>query len=189
MPKARCGQHNEGQAVHNRTAGLKIEAGPLGGEMADQIKEIVISKEDAVFWLDGKGRWHNADGPFRHKKIIDYFHTSIQKDSNGYFLCQERDNLREKFYFRHEDTALFVFDVIFGKKIELVLNTGRTIPLEHENLYVSNDCLYLQHADECIKFDERSLLKLSSCIEEDKDGYVLCADDKRLPIRTKSNVP
>lgn len=157
--------------------------------MADHPKEIVISKEDAVFWLDAKGRWHNADGLFRHKKIIDYFHTSIQKDSDGYFLCQERDNLREKVYFRYEDTALFVFDVSFGEEIELVLNTGKTITLEHENLYVSNDCLYLQLADECIKFDERSLMKLSRCIEEENDGYVLCANDKRLPIRTKPNAP
>ena len=156
--------------------------------MADQPKQIVISKEDAVFWLDGKGRWHNTDGLFRHKKIIDYFHKSIQKDNDGYFLCQERDNLREKVYFRYEDTALFVFDVIFGQEIELVLNTGKMIRLDHEDLYVSNDCLYLQYGDECVKFDERSLVKLSNCIEEENDGYVLCTNDKRWPIRTKPNV-
>jgi hypothetical protein len=153
--------------------------------MTEQPKEIVISKEDAVFWLDAKGRWHNADGPFQHKKIIDYFHASIRKDEKGYFLFQERDNMREKVYFRYEDTALFVFDVILGKDIDLVLNTGKKIRLDPDHLYIEKDCLYLQAGQERIKFDERSLMKISAWIEEDDDRYVLCARDRRYPIRSK----
>ena len=68
----------------------------------DRVKtkhEIVISKEDAVFWMDGNGRWCNADGRFRHKKIIDHFHSAIAKDEGGYFVRQERADLVEKVYF------------------------------------------------------------------------------------------
>ena len=80
--------------------------------MDENIKEIVISKEDAVFWLDKNGCWHNDAGKFRHKKIIDFFNRSIRKDADGFHLCQLRDNCVEKVYFPYEDTALFVFDVI-----------------------------------------------------------------------------
>ena len=52
--------------------------------MNDQRREIVIQKEDAVFRLDGNGRWHNQHGPFQHKKVIDYFHTCINKDKHGF---------------------------------------------------------------------------------------------------------
>ena len=62
--------------------------------------EIIIPKERAIFWLNANGRWHNAHGEFQHKKIIDYFHSSIQKDEKGYYLFQERGNLREKVYFQ-----------------------------------------------------------------------------------------
>ena len=53
-------------------------------QMKKRYNEIVISKEDAIFWLDENGRWHNAHGEFQHKKIIDYFHSSIKKDKKGY---------------------------------------------------------------------------------------------------------
>ena len=79
--------------------------------MENKAKIIEIPRDEAVFRLDGNGCWHNADGKFRHKKIIDYFHSSIKRDQKGYHLCQAHDNIIEKVYFHHEDTALFVFDV------------------------------------------------------------------------------
>lgn len=151
--------------------------------MVDQPKEIVISKEDAVFWLDENGRWHNVDGPFKHKKIIDYFHASIHKDENGYYLCQEHNNLREKVYFRYADVALFVFEMNFGNDIELVLNTGQKIKLDPQSLYISKDCLYMQSGEDCIKFDERSLMQISRNIDEEGDQYIYRMDNKRYPIR------
>ncbi len=54
--------------------------------MKKKRSEIVIPKDEAIFWLGKNGRWHNAHGEFQHKKIIDYFHSSIKKDDNGYFL-------------------------------------------------------------------------------------------------------
>jgi hypothetical protein len=40
-------------------------------------KTNVISKDQATFWLDRYGRWHNEHGLFEHKKIIDYFDKLI----------------------------------------------------------------------------------------------------------------
>jgi len=65
--------------------------------MKKKYTEIVISKDDAVFWLNANGRWHNAHGEFQHKKIIDYFHSSIQKDEKGYYLFQEEEICGKKF--------------------------------------------------------------------------------------------
>ena len=75
-----------------------------------ETKEFVVPKEKAVFWLDAYGRWHNEHGVFEHKKIISYFHSSIRKDAEGYYLFQKHnDHTIEKVYFKYEDTALFVF--------------------------------------------------------------------------------
>ncbi len=134
------------------------------------IKEIVIPKEDAVFWLDSRGYWRNAGGKFRKKKIIDHFHSSISRDENGYFLYQDKGGVFEKVYFPYEDTALFVFDVIFDQTanesdITLVLNTGAELALSPKNLYTANDCLYLKEGDDIIKFTERALIKISDRID------------------------
>ena len=102
--------------------------------------EILIPKERAVFWLDKNGRWRNAHGEFQHKKIIDYFHSSIQKDEKGYYLFQERGNLREKVYFHYEDTALFAVDLIKDEDITLILNTKRQIKLKPKSLFIKNHC-------------------------------------------------
>jgi hypothetical protein len=75
--------------------------------MKNKRTEIIIPKERAIFWLDKNGRWHNAHGEFEHKKIIDYFHSSIKRDENGYYLFQKRGDVQEKVYFHYEDTALF----------------------------------------------------------------------------------
>ncbi|PIE62260.1 MAG: MFS transporter permease, partial [Desulfobacterales bacterium] len=83
------------------------------------MKEVIIPKEKAVFWMNGDGVWHNEHGPFEHPKIIRHFHNSIHKDENGYYLCQEREDVREKVYFPYEDTAIFVFQVIPGNPLQL----------------------------------------------------------------------
>ena len=35
-------------------------------------REFIVPKEEAVFWLDAYGRWHNEHGVFEHKKIVAY---------------------------------------------------------------------------------------------------------------------
>ena len=73
----------------------------------DQIKQVVIPRQKAVFWMDAQGRWHNQHGTFQHKKIIDHFNASIRKDRDGYYVGQYRDGLYEKVYFTYQETARF----------------------------------------------------------------------------------
>ena len=153
--------------------------------MKKKQKEIVISKDDAIFWLNENGRWHNAHGEFQHKKIIDYFHSSIKKDEKGYYLFQERENLREKVYFHYEDTALFVVDLIKDEDITLVLNTKRQIKLTPKNLFTRNDNLYMRLGQETIKFAERGLMKISDLLEFKDDQYFINVKNRRYRIIEK----
>jgi len=147
--------------------------------------EIVISKDDAVFWLNANGRWHNAHGEFQHKKIIDYFHSSIQKDEKGYYLFQERGNLREKVYFHYEDTALFAVDLIKDEDITLILNTKKQLKLKPKNLFIKNDNLYMRLGQETIKFAERGLMKMSDLLEFKDDQYFIKVKNRRYRIDQK----
>lgn len=137
------------------------------------MKEIVIKKEDAVFWMDAAGYWRNSGGKFRKKKIIDLFHQSIAKDDGGYFISRVRDGFLEKVYFRVEDTAFFVFEVLINDDIILVLNTGKHLTLDPGDLYVKDDHLYLVQDNERIKFSERAMVQIASIIEEAGNNLVI----------------
>ena len=114
----------------------------------DQLPQVVIPKEEAVFWMDRFGQWYNANGRFRHKKIIDYFNASIRKDELGYFVEQIRESVYEKVYFRYEDTPLFVVEASDDDPIELVLNTRETLLLLSDHLFIREDNLYQQREGE-----------------------------------------
>ena len=150
--------------------------------MKKKLKEIIISKDEAIFWLDEKGRWNNVHGAFEHKKIIDHFHTSIQKDKDGYYLSQIIGDNKEKVYFHFEDTALFVFDVIKEKDIILVLNTKKKIKLRPRKLFIKDDHLYMQVGEERIKFNERGMMKISDLIQCDNDRYYIKVKNRRYEI-------
>jgi len=67
--------------------------------MANEQKPVmIIPKEKAVFRLDKNGVWHIGDEKFTNKKIINYFHSMIKKDKDGYFLEQEHKHFIEKVY-------------------------------------------------------------------------------------------
>ena len=151
--------------------------------MSKKHKEWIISKKDAVFWLDENGYWHNKHGKFQHKKIIDYFHSAIKKDKDGYYLSQVRDNFIEKVYFRHEDSALFVFDVIKAADVVLVLNTKRQIKLKPRKLFINDDSLYMTEGDEIIKFTEQGLMKISDLLEYEDDRYFIRVKGRRYAIK------
>ena len=151
--------------------------------MAKKLKEWVITKEDAVFWLDKNGYWNNKHGKFQHKKIIDYFHSAIKRDKDGYYLSQVRDNFREKVYFRHEDGALFVFDVIKADDVVLILNTKRQIKLKPRKLFIKEDNLYMTEGDEIIKFAEQGLMKISDLLEYEDDRYFIRIKGRRYAIK------
>ena len=147
--------------------------------------EITIPKEQAVFWLDKNGHWHNAHGKFEHQKIIEYFHSSIKKDKDGYYLFQKRENLREKVYFRYEDTALFAVDLIKDTEITLILNTKKQIQLKPRNLFIRDDDLYMQMGKETIKFTEKGLMKISDLLEYDNAAYFIKIKNRRYRILKK----
>jgi hypothetical protein len=148
----------------------------------DDIKEHVIPKEEAVFWMDGRGRWCNRHGPFEHPKIIAYFNSAIGKDSQGYFVEQILDGWRDKVYFRYKDTPLFVVDVSDGESLTLSLNTGRRIELDPTQLFIRGDHLYVNIGDEYAKFGERALILIADWIQYDQDRAFFCRGQMRVEI-------
>lgn len=150
--------------------------------MSKKLKDIVIPKEAAVFWIDRNGCWRNKYGKFRHKKIIDFFHSSIRRDRAGYYVTQTREQFREKVYFKYEDTALFVFDVVKDEEITLVLNTGGKIKLKPKKLLIKGDDLYMESGKELVKFVERGLMKISGFLEYDSDQYFIKIKNRRYKI-------
>lgn len=151
--------------------------------MKEKPDVITIPKEDAVFWLDARGRWSNEHGPFEHPKVSAYFHACLKKDENGYYVGQQRDKVYEKIYFRYEDTALFVFGVEIGvEEITLRLNTGRRIKLKPADLFIKDDNLYTQTAEGLAKFNQQSLMKVSDLIEEENGELFIKAGGGRFKI-------
>ena len=153
--------------------------------MKNKRTEIIIPKDRAIFWLDKNGRWHNAHGEFEHKKIIDYFHSSIKRDENGYYLFQKRGDVQEKVYFHYEDTALFAVDLIKDNDTTLVLNTRKQVRLMPRNLFIRSDNLYMRMREETIKFTERGLMKISDLLEYDNDQYFIKVKNRRYRILQK----
>lgn len=151
--------------------------------METKLDVITIPKEEAVFWLDAEGRWNNANGPFEHPKIRDYFHASIKRDENGYYVGQQRDAVYEKVYFRYADTALFVFGVKIGaKEIMLKLNTGMGLKLKPEDLLIRDDNLYTQTAQGLAKFNQRCLLEISKLLDEENGALFITIGNERFKI-------
>ncbi|HSO20322.1 MAG TPA: MFS transporter permease [Desulfosarcina sp.] len=134
------------------------------------LKQVVVPREHAVFWMDGRGHWHNRHGRFEHKRIIDHFIRAIRRDGDGYYVTQVRGDICEKVYFPFEDTPLFVVRIIPPPPLRLHLNTGREIPLDPAGLYVEADHIYLRNGDERIKFAERALLALAPYLQEGEEG-------------------
>jgi len=151
------------------------------------MQTIVISKEDAVFWMDGNGRWHNQHGEFEHKKVIDYFNRSLGYDDDGYYVSQERGEIHEKVYFPYQETALFVVDIVSNGDIALVLNTGEQMALSPDKLVVDDDSLFIRKDDEIAKFNDRSMIKMSHWFEEIDGQFHICLNGKHHPIQTLEN--
>jgi hypothetical protein len=150
--------------------------------MTQDLKEIIIKKEDAVFWMDGNGRWHNEHGPFEHKKVVAYFNRSIRHDADGYFVSQVRDDMLEKVYFPFQETALFAVDVTTHDDISLRLNTGRQMLLDPDNLMIRGDSLFMRIESQLIKFTDRSMMKLSDLLEDIDGRFTILVKGVRYPI-------
>jgi len=154
--------------------------------MEEKLETSTIPKEDAVFWLDAEGRWHNEHGPFEHPKVSAYFHTCIQRDADGYYVGQQRDAVYEKVYFRYEDTALFVFGLEDrGATTTLRLNTGLEIDLNPEDLFVKDDHLYTRTDLGPARFNQKCLLQIAGRIEEYGGDLLIKMGDNRFKISGK----
>jgi hypothetical protein len=147
------------------------------------LREVIVTADEATFWMDRWGNWCNRHGRFEHPKIIAYFNAAIARDAKGYFVSQINGDVREKVYFRYEETALFVFDVRLEDAMMLVLNTGRHVRLSPEMLLIRNDNLYAREGDELIKFNEISMLKISRFFDDVGDQCFLDYKGQR------SNIP
>ena len=150
--------------------------------MPERPPEIVIDRDKAMFWLDSNGCWQNRHGKFRHPKIIRHFHASIRRDRHGYHLYQENGCHVEKVYFRYEDQALFVFDVLQNDDIILVLNTRQHVKLNPRKLFIKNDNLYMQTGEEVLKFVELGLMKISLLLQEENSQIYIQISSQRYPI-------
>lgn len=146
------------------------------------LKEVVIPRENAVFWMDSRGYWQNRHGRFEHKRIIDHFNRAIRRDDGGYYVTQVRGDIREKVYFTYADTPLFVIRILLPPPLRLVLNTGDEMRLDPAALFVEADQMYLRRNDERIKFAERALVALAPFLNEDEDGLIIDIEGRRWPI-------
>lgn len=154
--------------------------------MARKRKVVVIPKEQAIFRLDGYGNWHGPQGRFQNRKIIEHFHLSIRRDEQGYHLTQTHRDWKEKVYFPYEDTALFVFGVVKGERVVLVLNTGKRVGLKPRNLFVKDDDLYMKLGNEIIKFTDRGLIPLADFLEGDEKRLFIRVRGRRYRIREEA---
>ena len=152
------------------------------------LPEVVIPKENAVFWMDAHGRWHNRHGRFEHKRIIDHFNRSIRYDQGGYYVTQERDGIREKVYFVYTGTPLFVVQIIPKDPIELMLNTGKILVMDPGQLFTHADQLYQRKGQEYIKFSDRALVALAPYLTETPAGLSLQLDEQLFPIPDRPNI-
>lgn len=138
--------------------------------MGKKLEEIIIPKEEANFWLDRNGKWHNNQGEFQHKRIIEFFHSNIKNDENGYYVTQKYKGRREKVYFHYEDTALFVFDVVKNEDITLILNTQKRLKLKPKKIFIENDEVYTKVGKEKAKFVGKGMEGVAEFLDYD-NGY------------------
>jgi hypothetical protein len=150
--------------------------------MPKKLREVVIPKEQALFWLDKHGFWHNEHEKFQHRRIINHFHSSIRKDKDGFYLLQTHRDYREKVYFFYEDTALFVFDVLKQEEVILILNTKKRMKLKPKKLFVKNDNLYMDQGEDSIKFSEQALIRIANLLEYVEDQVFIRTGGRRYRV-------
>ncbi len=151
--------------------------------MGSGVREVVVSSEDAVFWMDGRGVWRNRHGRFENPRIIAYFNRSIRRDAGGYHLFQEREGVREKVYFRYAETPLFVVEVTSEPEPVLHLNTGDRIDLDPKGLFVMDDVLFMTAGEDLLKFTDRAMMRLAGRLAGGETGLAIRTGGKCHPIR------
>ncbi len=151
-------------------------------------KQMIIKKEDAVFWMDENGVWQNEHGRFEHPKVIRYFNSSIHKDDNGYYVYQVTDEFEEKVYFPYKETAVFVVDLKITPYVRLVLNIMQTVAFDDGDLFVRNDRLYLNTPEHLIKFTSQALIKLSKYIKDSENQMQVEINGMVYPVQSSDSI-
>jgi len=142
--------------------------------MTNQQKPVkIIPKENAIFRLDKNGVWHIEGEKFTNPKIINYFHSIIKRDKDGWFLEQEHEHFIEKVYFPYEDTPLFVFHIVRNRELLLCLNTGEKMPLDPEKLFMKDDNLYIRNNEDIIRLSAEAMQTLAEYITDADGQYVI----------------
>ena len=154
--------------------------------MNDTPPVIEISADDAVFWMDERGRWCNESGPFENPRIIERFNRALHRDPQGYFVTQERDGIWEKIYFHYVDTPLTAMDVLGKPPHTLALNSRKRLPMDPSALYIQKDTLFMRNGDECIRFSERAMVRLASFLKETAQGLTIRVGENQYPISESS---
>jgi hypothetical protein len=156
--------------------------------MAFTKKINIISRDQAVFWLDRYGRWHNEHGLFEHQKIIAHFNKAIRRDKDGYYLFQRTEYGAEKVYFPYEDCALFAVDLEMNGLIKVILNTGKWIKLMPRKLHIRKNDLYMKVGEDCIKFIGHSLLKVTENMSFNNNQYYIKIKGKKYNVPQKPSI-
>ncbi len=47
--------------------------------MNQDMKEVVVTRDEAVFWMDENSHWHNQHGAFQHPKVMYYMGTLVKR--------------------------------------------------------------------------------------------------------------
>lgn len=88
----------------------------------------IVSREESEIRLKENGKWIHQGEPFRNRKIIEFFHRAIRKDTQGEFYLENvYEGEEEHVYFEVEDTAYFVTTLGFDQQalaFKVTLNTG-----------------------------------------------------------------
>ena len=150
--------------------------------MNDNLPVIEINADDAVFWMDERGRWCNVHGPFENPRIIDRFNRALHRDTKGYFVTQERDGIREKVYFNYVDTPLTAVAILGTPPQTILLNSRKRLTLDPSALYILNDTIFMREKDERIRFSERAMISLAPFLKETDQGLTVTIGDRCCPI-------
>jgi hypothetical protein len=148
----------------------------------------IVSKPDSRIRLSEKGLWFHEGQPFTNSNVIQFFHKAIRKDEHGeYFLYNRHASMEERVYFEVEDTAYFVWDLVFASQdsnFRILLNTEsieildlHTLEEDHRGVMC---CRVLR--DDRARFSQRALTQLADFAKTDERGIYVDETGEKIYI-------
>jgi hypothetical protein len=152
----------------------------------------IVSKEDSRIRLSAKGLWFHLGQAFENRNVIRFFHRVIRKDENGeYYLYNSHANWEEHVYFKVDDTAYFVWSLVFdpeGRRFHILLNTGATEVLNvHTFEEDHRGVMYCQVLEgDRARFSQEALTELADYAKTDEHGIFIDATGEKIYISDHS---